>query len=261
MSRRVQCARRAREVLVGAAAMTVAMMVLLSAQIPASADTPDLTGKVIVLDPGHQLGNTNPAFAKQMSATKFNGDIVKGCNTSGTATNAGLPEATFTWKVANDLADALRAQGATVILTRPGNSYHLWGPCVWNRAEVANQAKADAFVSIHADGAAAGGRGFHVITAAAIPGWTHDRPSADAKLATAMVAGMTAAGATPTTYLSAPLVRRKDETTLNFNSRPAVMVEVGNMRNPRDAALMSSAAGQHQYASWLLAGLNRYFAG
>ncbi len=43
-----------------------------------------------------------------MSQTIFNGAITKGCNTTGTATNAGLPEATFTWKVADHLKATAR---------------------------------------------------------------------------------------------------------------------------------------------------------
>jgi N-acetylmuramoyl-L-alanine amidase len=42
---------------------------------------------------------------------------------------------------------------------------------------------------------------------------------------------------------------------------PTVTVELGNMRNAAEARLMSSSAGQRQYARWLLAGLERYFAG
>ena len=70
---------------------------------------------MIAIDPGHQLGNSNPRFAKPMSQTKFNGKIVKGCNTTGTATNAGFPEATFNWKVAKRLRDLLQARGAKVV--------------------------------------------------------------------------------------------------------------------------------------------------
>ena len=48
-----------------------------------SAPSRPLEGVVIALDPGHQLGNSNPRFAKQMSQTRFNGSITKGCNTTG----------------------------------------------------------------------------------------------------------------------------------------------------------------------------------
>ena len=70
-----------------------ALVALLSAGTclisPAWAAPGELTGAVIAIDPGHQLGNSNPRFAGQMAQTRFNGKIVKGCNTTGTATNVG----------------------------------------------------------------------------------------------------------------------------------------------------------------------------
>ncbi|CAB4886031.1 MAG: N-acetylmuramoyl-L-alanine amidase [Actinobacteria bacterium] len=229
------------------------------APVARAVDQP-LAGRVIVIDPGHQLGNSNPKFAKQMSATKFNGSIVKGCNTTGTATNQGLPESTFNWKVAKRLRALLEAQGATVRMTRTANSREQWGPCVWDRAGFANDAKADAMISIHADGAASSGHGFHVIAPTAIKGWTTDIVKADRRLARAMITGMTRAGAQPTNYLSSPLSIRGDQSTLNFSNVPTVIVETGNMRNKADAARMSSSAGQQKYAEWLAAGVEQFFS-
>ena len=227
---------------------------------PAIAAEKPLAGRVIVIDPGHQLGNSNPRFAKQMSATKFNGSIVKGCNTTGTATNAGLPEATFNWRVAKRLRTILTAQGATVVFTRSSNSRDAWGPCTWDRARIGTEAKADAMISIHADGAVSSGRGFHVIAPSAIKGWTTDVAKPGRRLARAMISGMTKAGAEQATYLSSPLSVRGDQTTLNFSDVPTVIVETGNMRNKVDAARMSTAQGQQQYAEWLAAGIDAYFS-
>jgi N-acetylmuramoyl-L-alanine amidase len=51
----------------------------------------------------------------------------------------------------------------------------------------------------------------------------------------------------------------RDTTSLNLSNRPTVTIELGNMRNAAEARLMSSAAGQQQYAQWLFAGLEEYF--
>jgi len=105
-----------------------------------AAESPSvLEGRLILLDPGHQLGNSNPRFAGKLGQTKFNGTTVKGCNTTGTATNAGYPEATFAWEVARELRRMLEDEGARVALTRSSNSYDAWGPCVWDRAKQANR--------------------------------------------------------------------------------------------------------------------------
>ena len=239
-----------------------AAIVLVSALVgvPAQAAPGSLDGKVIVVDPGHQLGNSNPKFAKYMAQTIFNGAITKACNTTGTATNSGFPESTFTWKVAKRLKAMLEQAGAKVIMTRSTNSYDAWGPCVWDRAKIANRNNADAMVSIHADGAASSSHGFFAMTPALIKGWTDDVVKKDRRLANAMIEGMKGAGAPPSNYIGNQLMVSRDTTSLNISNRPTVTVEVGNMRNATDAARMQSAAGQEQYAKWLFAGLQNYFA-
>lgn len=232
---------------------------LLALAAPAHAAEGSLAGKVIVLDPGHQLGNSNPKFRKEIAQTRFNGSIVKGCNTTGTATNAGFPEATFTWKVAKRLKPLLEAQGATVLMTRTSNTRDTYGPCVWDRAGFANANKADALISIHADGAPARAHGFFTIAPTRIKGWTTDTYKVDRRLSKAMIAGMKAAGATPANYISNQLQIRGDQSTLNFSKVPTTIIEVGNMRNAKDAARMSSASGQQQYAQWLAAGIEEFF--
>ena len=230
-----------------------------AAHTPAANDKP-LAGKLILVDPGHQLGNSNPRFAKQMAQTFFNGAITKGCNTTGTATNDGYPESTFTWKVGTRLKALLEKAGAEVQMTRSDNSRDSWGPCVWDRAKMANRIGADAMVSIHADGASSGSKGFFAITPSLIKGWTDDVVKKDRRLAKSMIAGMKAAGAPPSNYIGGQLMVSRDTTSLNVSNVPTVTIEVGNMRNAVEARRMSSSAGQKQYAEWLYAGIERYFS-
>lgn len=240
----------------------IAMLVLplLAVAVPARAADGPLAGKVIVLDPGHQLGNSNPKFRTQIAQSRFNGSIVKNCNTTGTATNAGFPEATFTWKVANHLKPLLEAQGATVLMTRTSNTRDTYGPCVWDRAGFANEHKADAMIAIHADGAPARAHGFFAIAPTRIKGWTTDTYKVDRRLSKAMIAGMAAAGGTPSNYIANHLQIRGDQSTINFSKVPTTIIELGNMRNAKEAARMSSATGQQQYAKWLAAGIERFFS-
>ena len=122
----------------------------------------------VVVDPGHQLGNAR--FPEQIAKPVPAGGFTKPCNTTGTATDAGYPEATFTWGVSQALQADLEALGATVVLTRTSNSMEKWGPCVDARGRVGNPRNghrgADLKISIHGDGSAAtGAHGFHVIRA------------------------------------------------------------------------------------------------
>jgi N-acetylmuramoyl-L-alanine amidase len=53
---------------------------------------------------------------------------------------------------------------------------------------------------------------------------------------------------------------RGDLGTLNLSDVPVVMVELGNMRDDRDAALMTSEAGRRRYARALSSGISRFLA-
>ncbi|WP_370617922.1 N-acetylmuramoyl-L-alanine amidase family protein [Mumia sp. Pv 4-285] len=218
-----------------------------------------LAGTTIVIDPGHQLGNSR--FPRQINRPVAAGGLRKACNTTGTATNAGFPEATFTWRVAKRLRAMLRARGATVVMTRTRNSRALWGPCVDVRGKLGNKGyrgrtrAADLKISIHGDGAAASGRGFHVIV-------TSRRGAVvrSARLGRLTRSALEDRGFRRSTYTAAgtALVRRGDLGTLNLSRIPTVMVELGNMRNPRDARTMRAKAGQRRYARALAVAAQSY---
>ena len=214
-----------------------------------------LAGVVIALDPGHQLGNANPAFSKQLAVTHFNGYMRKGCNTTGTETNGNYPEATFNWIVAKKVRHRLQALGATVHMTRNSNSYGAWGPCVDVRGRFGAKVGADVMLSIHADGVVSGGSGFYVMLPASIPGWTDDISQRSYRMGTRFVDGMARAGAPRSTYISGQVLVTKEISTLNLSDVPAILVELGNMRNPTDAARMTSPDGRKRYADWIVAGL------
>ena len=202
-----------------------------------------LAGKVIVIDPGHQLGNGR--FPAQIGRLVPDGNGgMKACNTTGTATRAGLPEATFAWDVAVDLKHQLETFGARVEMTRSSNSASLWGPCVDVRGRAGN-GSADLKISIHGDGSyAIGAHGFHVIY------------RADAGYAARVRDALVAAGFVPATYVGREgLNQRSDLATVSLATIPTVLVELGNMKDAGDAAVMSSAAGRDRYAAALAQGI------
>jgi N-acetylmuramoyl-L-alanine amidase len=213
---------------------------------------------VIVIDPGHQLGNaTHP---RQINRLVDAGGFKKACNTTGTATNGGFPEATFTWKVARALRAQLRHRGAKVVLTRHTNSYDDWGPCIDVRGRKGNKVHADAVVSIHGDGASSSIHGFFVITPTKRKGWTDDIFGRSRHLGHRVKAGLLRAGLPVSSgYGGDGLDSRGDLGTLNWSNRPIVMVELGNMRNAKDARHMTSAKfRRHVYARGLRLGVSRY---
>ena len=93
---------------------------------------------------------------------------------------------------------------------------------------------ADLLISIHADGAAAAGRGFHVIHPTSTAGFTAATAAASTRLATLVRDRLVAAGRRPSTYVAGGLIERSDLGTLNRAGVPAALVECGNMRNTED---------------------------
>ncbi|MFE7432666.1 N-acetylmuramoyl-L-alanine amidase [Streptomyces tendae] len=222
-----------------------------------------LKGKVVVIDPGHNPANFQ--HATEINRKVNVGTHWKECDTTGTATNAGWPEAKFTLDVAHRLRDLLEKQGATVKLTQDGD--RSFGPCVDERARIGNEAKADAAISIHADGSGAGNRGFHVI----MPGPVHDG-AADTRTVVApsaelgkRVAGsfVRVTGTAPSNYLGdgTGLVTRTDLGGLNLSTVPKVFIECGNMRDSTDAALLTSGSWRQKAAEGMSDGIVSFLRG
>ena len=227
---------------------------------PAAAPAPGpLAGRLIVIDPGHQLGNHN--YPRQIGRLVPAGGFRKPCNTTGTATRGGFAEATLNIRVARLLRERLRSLGAEVRMTRTRNSQDLWGPCVDERGRAGNRAGADLKISIHGDGStASGARGFHVIRPTSRTGWTDDIAGPSRRLALDVRAGLRSRGLPVANYTAGGdgLDARGDLGTLNLSDVPTVMVELGNMRNPRDARRMTSDRGRSTYAAGLVSGVRRF---
>lgn len=205
-----------------------------------------LTGKTIVIDPGHSNGQH---LTNKVPDGRGGSKI---CNTSGTATNSGYPEHTATWEVALILQAELQEKGATVHLTKKDD--HADKVCVDRRGQIPNEKHADAFLSIHANGSQSSApHGFFVMVSDPPLNSAQGEPSR--KLARAVSEGLRGAGLTPSTIFGADPAPRSDLATLNFAKVPAVMVELGEMRNPQDAQRLSSPQGQQQYASGLAKGI------
>lgn len=221
-----------------------------------SAAGPPLAGRVVVIDPGHQLGNHN--FPVKINRLVPAGGFRKPCNSTGTATRGGYPEATFTMAVSRLVRRRLTELGAHVIMTRTRNRQDLWGPCVNVRGRAGNVAGADLKISIHADGSSTG-RGFHVIAPTDRLLWTHDIYRSSRRVALGVRAALRERGLPYADYTAGGdgLDFRGDLGTLNLSDVPAVMVELGNMRSRADARRMTSPEGRQLYAAALVTAIRR----
>lgn len=222
-----------------------------------------LTGRTVVIDPGHNPRNRD--HTQEINEKVDIGTGRKECDTTGTSTDDGYAEARFTLDVSHRLRTLLEAEGARVRLTHDAD--RPFGPCIDERARIGNEAKADAVVSVHADGSAVGNRGFHVILPAGVKGGAADtskivKSSADLG---ARIAGhfVRTTGSAPSNYVggNTGLDTRNDLGGLNLSTVPKVFVECGNMRDPKDAALLTSASWRQKAAQGLADGITSYLKG
>ncbi|WP_424887707.1 N-acetylmuramoyl-L-alanine amidase [Streptomyces sp. XH2] len=235
---------------------------------PAAADDgplPDgpLKGKVVVVDPGHNIRNSEHTAEIDRSVDIGTGR--KECDTTGTSTDDGYAEASFSLDVAHRLRTILRAQGAKVVFTHDGE--RPYGPCVDERAAIGNRAHADAAVSVHADGSAVGNRGFHVILPASVKGGRADTAPivGPSKELGVRIAGhfvrVTRSAASNYIGGGTGLDTRGDLGGLNLSTVPKVFIECGNMRDPKDAALLTDGAWREKAAQGIADGITDFLDG
>jgi N-acetylmuramoyl-L-alanine amidase len=203
---------------------------------------------IVFLDPGHN-GANDSSISRQVPTGRGG---TKNCQESGTSTNDGYPEHSFTWETTLRIRQKLTALGVRTAMSR-GNDTGL-GPCVDERAAMANSLKPNAIVSIHADGGPPTGRGFHVLYSS--PPLNQAQAGPSVQFASVMRDQLRAAGLVPSTYVGTDgLNPRSDIAGLNLAQYPSILVELGNMKNPADVSLITTAEGRQKYADAVVNGI------
>jgi N-acetylmuramoyl-L-alanine amidase len=220
-----------------------------TAVMPTATAVPsNVAGMVVFIDPGHN-GSNDASITRQVPTGRGG---TKDCQTSGTSTNAGYQEHTFTWDTALRVRAELNALGVRTAMSR-GDDTGL-GPCVDARANAANAMHPNAILSIHADGGPPSGRGFHVNYSA--PPLNQAQAGPSVQYARIMRDQLQGSGIPPANYIGQDgLYGRSDLAGLNLAQYPSILVECGNMKNPADSALMESPDGRQKYADALVRGV------
>lgn len=198
---------------------------------------PGLSGKVIVVDPGH------------------------GGNDPGASGPTGYQERTVNWKIALKLRDLLESAGATVILTRLGEYEDATPPEDWKpdideySGDLAKRAawsqKAHAFVSIHNDwhsNPQTAGTTSYICS-------TTLNTSESRRLATLIQKHLTASLGT---YDRG--VRNADFFVNRESHCPSVLVEVMYLSNPREENLLKQDYVLEAAAKGIFKALEAYFS-
>lgn len=205
--------------------------------------------QTVVLDPGHSSVVASGTEPLGPGSTEN-----KAADTSGTSgTVSGLTEYELNLTVSQKLRTELQNRGYTVLMTRESNDVPV--SCI-ERADVANNSDADAFVRIHANGSEDSlAKGAMTICI------TPDNPFYPALYEQARalsdciinnlseVTGCENDGVWETDSMSGN----------NWSQVPATIVEMGYMTNPDEDALMATDDYQNKIVKGIADGIDQYF--
>jgi N-acetylmuramoyl-L-alanine amidase len=204
---------------------------------------------VVVIDAGHQAHGNNALEPIGPGSKSKRAKVSSG--TSGIFTHKH--ESTINLQVALRLRKALVAAGIKVVMIRTTQSVDIPNS---KRAKMANSAHADLFVRIHCDGAAHSVRGFLTLVPAR-NSWTKPIFTASARAGRDVHAACLAATGARDRGIS----RRGDLSGFNWSHVPAVLVEMGNMKNAKEDRNLASASYQRKIVAGITAGVLRFAAG
>lgn len=206
--------------------------------------------KTIVLDPGHSA--VMPSGSEPIGPGASENKAKDMVGTKGAVT--GVTEYDFMLTLANKLKPELEKRGYKVVLTRTDSqSAH---SCV-ERAQVANDNHADAYVRLHANAAeSAAPSGAMTINITKDNPYTASTYSQCRKLSDCVIKAYCSA----TGAKSQGVVERDDLTGNNWAKVPTTLIEVGYMTNPDEDKRMQTDAYQAKMVAGIADGIDQFFA-
>ncbi len=200
-------------------------------------DDPDISaitgmkGKVITIDPGH------------------------GGNDSGAIGPTGIMEKSVTLRIAKELVQLLRAEGATVYMTRTGDTEVAANGAnatdieeLQARCDVANSHNSDIFVSIHMDSFSSG-------EAHGTTGYYYTKGSKNSE----RLADKIRQGVIDQIGTSSRGTQGANFYVIKHTDMPATLVEVAFISNPQEEKLLDSEDGVKKAAQGIADGIADYF--